>query len=100
MGGIALQPHPPGLDIAPVRLAKSGRGAHDAVFEDAADPVGRLVQRVELGGGELRGLAEDRVGDIALDGAVQRRQRVENETHFFDGGGIGHGGISRCRVRP
>ena len=44
---------------------------------------------------KLAGLAEDRVGDIALDGALQRRQRVEHEAHFFDGGGIGHGGVSR-----
>ena len=57
--------------------------------------VGLLVQRVELGGGETRGLAEDRVRDIALDGAVQRRQRIEHEAHIFDGGGVGHGGISR-----
>ena len=90
-----MQPHPSGLDIAPVRLAESGRGAHDAVFEHAADPVGRLVQRVEFGGGETRGLGEDCVGDIALDGTVRRRQRVEHKAHFFQGCGIRHGLTSR-----
>ena len=94
--GIALQPHPSGFDIALIGLAETGRGADDAVFEHAADTVGRLVQRVEFGGGETGGLAEDRVGDIALDSALQRCPasgvRIEHEAHFFDGSGIGHGG--------
>ncbi len=90
MRGIAVQPHPAGIDIAAIGLAKAGRGAHDAVFEDAADAVGRLVQRVELAGGELRRLAEYRVGQLRLDQPAERRHRVDREAHVLKRRGIRH----------
>ena len=81
MLGGAGEPHPAGLDIAPISLAEARRRAHHAVFEDAADAVGRPVQRIQLGGGEFRGFLEDGIGDIG-GAAIEGRHRVDDKAHL------------------
>ena len=91
--GSHASPHPAGLDIAPIGLAKAGRRAHHAVFEDAADPVARLVERLQFRRGETCRLVKDRVRKIGgkIGAAVpQPRHRVDHEAHLGERGGIRH----------
>src|SRR5258708_17477242 len=66
MRGIAGEPHPAALGVAPIGLAKARRGAHDTVFEDAAGAVGRLVQRIELRPRKTRRLLQHRSASSAI----------------------------------
>ncbi len=99
MLGGAGQTHPAGLDIAAIGLAETGRGAHDAVFEDAADAVGGLVERIQFGGGEARRLGEDRPSKIGGDiggGPIEPSQRVDHKAHLGERGGVGHRFLPRA----
>src|SRR5262249_40139771 len=55
--GVEGEPVPAALDISGISLTKPGRGANDAVLEDAAGAIGRLVERRQLVASELRRLA-------------------------------------------
>ena len=92
------KPAPAAFDIAGIGLAKSRRGAHDTVFEDAADTVGRLVQRRQRARREPCRLAEDRFDKVRVRRAVtgQRgqladpRHLLQHKAHLGDRGGVGH----------
>ena len=101
MFGSDGEPVPAALDIAPIGFAKPRRGPHHAVFEDAADPVARLVQRRQHGFGEPRRLAEDRVDQAGVgDLAVGRRgRRFQRKAHIGERRGIGHETILRLGGR-
>jgi hypothetical protein len=83
------EPVPAAIDIGTIGFAKPGRGAHDAVFEDAADFVADAVKRRQLVLGEFRGLVEHRVGDL---GGVGREvaERIEHQAHVGERSGVGH----------
>ena len=93
MRGIDGEPHPAALGIAPIGVAKAGRGTHDAVFEDAACAVGRLVQRIELGRREARCLFQHRTGELGRL-AAEPGDGIEHEAHIGERGGVGHRRLS------
>ena len=100
---IGGEPVPAALDMAGIGLAKPRGGAHHAVFEDAADPVGRLVQRRQHGRSKFRRLTKDRADQLRLGHLVAGQQRhradsrdlIEHKAHLGDRGGIGHRSVSR-----
>ncbi len=93
--GIGGEPVPAALDMAPIGLAKPRRGPHHAVFEDAADPVARSVQRRQHRFGEPRRLAQDRFDHVGVGGLAARRSRgrLQRKAHIGERRGIGHGTI-------
>jgi hypothetical protein len=82
-------PVPAAFDIASIGVTEPRRGAHDAIFEDAADAVGGLVQGRQLVLGELRRLAEHRVGDFSRV-VGKGAERIEHEAHIGERRGVGH----------